>query len=444
MTPKPTLLIVLAVVGVSMSRAAPVEAGVTSLWSTFHHDDLHTGVSFDASVGASSAPGLALKWRAAVAGGGSTPAPVAASPAIVHNKTLGKTLAYIASAGSSSELDAIDMSTGGIVWRYGVSSKIFTSPVVNANTVYFGAQNLLYAVNATTGGLQCTFNAGGHIFSSPVVTKVDTSGSVVFLGDTGSSETLNAGHEWAVNGVGNRGGNCTQKWIFNGFINKGPGETNTGVWSPPALATDATGRKLVVFGSSQPDDAVYALNAKTGSLVWHFQTAVLGADDDVGAGPTISAPGVNGFHDGVVYVDGKDMIEYAIDLMTGAQIWQFNLGADSGVVANCQATAALVGTLVVVPEGPYLYGLAARTGAKVWRTAAAAASYISSPGVSGALGDQVAFEGDLAGVEHAYRLTDGVEVFSFTTGAGGISSSAAESAGRVLFGTSDGNLYALG
>jgi outer membrane protein assembly factor BamB len=146
----------------------------------------------------------------------------------------------------------------------------------------------------------------------------------------------------------------------------------------------------------------------------------------------------------VVYVDGKDMIEYAIDLMTGAQIWQFNLGADSGIVANCQSTAALVANRVVVPEGPYLFALDAVTGAKIWRTAAAAASYLSSPGVAGALRDQVAFEGDLSGVEHGFRITDGAEVFSFTTAAGGISSSAAEAAGRVLFGASDGNLYALG
>lgn len=438
------LLTVVTVASLSMCTPTPAEASTGGFWPTFHHDTLHTGVSPDTSVGASTATSLTLKWRTAVGGGGSKPANVAASPAIVHNQTLGKTLAYIASAGTPAYLDAIDISTGRVIWKYGVSSKIFTSPAVDANTVYFGALNTLYAVNATTGRLQCTFNAGGQIYASPVVAKVDTTGSVVFFGDTGVSETQNAGHEWAVNGVGNSAGKCTQRWVFNGFFNKGPTGTNTGSWSPPALATDSTGRKLVVFGSSQPDDAVYALNGQTGELIWHVQTTVLTADDDVGAGPTIGAPGVNGFAHGVVYVDGKDMIEYALNLTTGATIWQFNLGADSGVVADCQSTAALVGALVVVPEGPYVYALNAVTGAKVWRTVAAAAPYLSSPGVSGALADQVAFVGDVSGVEHAYRLTDGAEVFAYTTGAARISSSAAESAGRLLFGASDGNLYAFG
>jgi outer membrane protein assembly factor BamB len=439
------LLTAVSVVSLSMYGQTAADASTGGFWPTFHHDTLHTGVSPDTVVGASTAPSLTLKWRTAVAGGGSKPGTVAASPAIVHNHTLGKTLAYIASAGGNpSELDAIDISTGGVIWKHGVSSKIFTSPVVDGNTVYFGALNTLYAVNATTGRLQCTFNAGGQIYASPVVARVDTTGSVVFFGDTGISETQNAGHEWAVNGVGNSAGKCTQRWVFNGFFNKGPTGTNTGSWSPPALATDSTGRKLVVFGSSQPDDAVYALNGQTGELIWHVQTTVLTADDDVGASPTIGAPGVNGFSDGVVYVDGKDMIEYALNLTTGATIWQFNLGADSGVVANSQSTAALVGSLVVVPEGPYLYALDAVTGAKVWRTVAAAAVYLSSPGVSGAPADQVAFVGDFAGVEHGYRLTDGAEVFAYATGAAHVSSSAAEAAGRLLFGASDGNLYAFG
>ncbi len=439
-----SLLAGLAVAAASLSGAFAAEASGSTLWPTFHHDTRHTGVSSDSSVGASSASVLTLKWRTVVGGGGRKPATVGASPSVVHNRKLGKDVVYIASAGNSSDVDAIDLSTGTVIWRYGVGTKVWTSPVVDGNTVYFAALDTLYALNATTGKPLCTINVSGQVFSSPVVAKVDATGPVVFFGDTGTSESQNAGHEWAVNGVGNTAGKCTTKWVFNGFVNKGSGGSNTGSWSPPALAADASGRDLIVFGSSQPDDAVYALDAQTGVLVWHFQTAVITADDDVGAGPTVSAPGVNGFNDGVVYIDGKDMIEYALDLLTGAQLWQFNLGADSGVVANCQSTAALVGRLVLVPQGPYLFGLDAITGAKVWRTSAATASYISSPGVSGASGDQVAFEGDMSGIEHAFRLTDGAEVFSYPTGAAGILSSAAESSGRVLFGASDGNLYALG
>jgi outer membrane protein assembly factor BamB len=95
----------------------------------------------------------------------------------------------------------------------------------------------------------------------------------------------------------------------------------TGSWSPPALTNDTTGRPLLVFGSSNPDESVYALDARDGSQVWRFQT-IPGRHLDVGAGPTISPPGVDGFGDGVVYIDGKDKYEFALDSLTGSQIWR--------------------------------------------------------------------------------------------------------------------------
>lgn len=59
------------------------------------------------------------------------------------------------------------------------------------------------------------------------------------------------------------------------------------------------------MGSSDPDDSVYALDARTGTVIWRFQTLVVGADIDAGAGPTISPPGTNGFAHGVVYIDAS-------------------------------------------------------------------------------------------------------------------------------------------
>ena len=64
-------------------------------------------------------------------------------------------------------------------------------------------------------------------------------------------------------------------------------------------------------------------------LVWRFQTQKFAQDNDVGAGPTITPPGVNGFADGVVYVAGKDRIVYALNLRTGAEIWEFSIRDDS-------------------------------------------------------------------------------------------------------------------
>ena len=146
---------------------------------------------------------------------------------------------------------------------------------------------------------------------------------------------------------------------------------------------DSTGRTLVVFGTGQPDDAVYALDTATGAQVWRFQTTKNFSDADVGAGPTISAPGVNGDADGLVYIDGKDRIEYAIDLLTGTQLWDFDMGADANDRTNSVSCAALVGDIVVVAYADYVYEFNATTGAKIFRSVAMSGNVLGSVIVSG-------------------------------------------------------------
>jgi outer membrane protein assembly factor BamB len=444
-----------AAVGALLSIAALVlqaprsaaAASSTDDWSTFHHDRMRTGVSADTTLGATAAAaGLTLKWQTPGGGGSHGVASITSSPALVHNATLGKTLLYVATSGTPALLDAIDASTGKILWNYTLGAGSQSSPAVAGNSVYIGDESHhLYAVDATTGTLQCSFDTGGRIQASPVVGMIDSSGPVVFVGDIGLTERSNAGHEWAINGYLNTNGSCTQRWVFNSWANKGPRGTRAGSWSSPALGTDAGGRQLLVIGSSDPDDSVYALDALTGAKVWRFQTTVAGGDEDVGAAPTISAPGVNGLTNGAVYVNGKDKIEFAIDLLTGSQIWQFNMGADSGVSTNSVSATCLVGNRVVVSYGNYTYALDAVSGSKTWRSPATAGLILSSPAVSGQSGDRAVFSGDLSGFEYAYRLTDGALLFQFSAGAtAGIISSAAVTDGKVFFGTTKGRVVALG
>ena len=176
---------------------------------------------------------------------------------------------------------------------------------LSRNTLYFGSDDgNLYALDAATGHLRCSFATGGRVIAAPVIGDPDGTGSVVFFGDAGPSETDNAGHEWAITAVGNPNGDCLLKWVFDGWVNRGTSGTKTGSWSPPAIGVDPTGRTLLVFGSSNPDDSVYALDASTGTEVWRYQTYA-GLQNDVGAGPTIAPPGTHGLTDGAVYINGK-------------------------------------------------------------------------------------------------------------------------------------------
>ena len=317
---------------------------------------------------------------------------------VAFNATLHKPLAYSATSGT---ITARNLATGAVVWTSSGNGPIVATPAVAGNTVYVGTEaRRLVALDATTGKLQCHFSLGGAIQTSPVVGTCGRTGPVVFFGDTGTSEADNAGHEWAVNGVGNSAGACTKKWVFNAWNDKGPAASRTGSWSPPALTTDSSGRPLVVFGSSDPDDSVYALDARTGEQLWRFQTKITNKDDDVGAAPAIGRPGLNGLPHGAVYIDGKDKIEYALDLLTGAELWEFNMKLGSGgASANSQSAAALVGNQIVVPYARYLFSLDAATGAQSWRSQPAGGNYFSSPSVSGTTGDEVVVIGDAAGIE---------------------------------------------
>ena len=420
----------------------PAESGPTAPtddWPMFGHDQTHTGVSPDTSPGASNVGGLTLKWKTFVG----SKSGIFASPEVVYNSTLGEDLVYAATAGTPAYVMAINAATGAPVWKQKVGQAVRDSPAISGNTIYFGSHDhSLYALDATTGALICSYATTGMIESSPAVGDVDGTGDVVFLGDIGLGELRNAGHEWAVNGVGNTNGNCTLKWSFNSF-GVTNGGTRTGSWSSPSLARDASGRWLDVFGSTNPDDSVYALDAVTGAEVWRYVTTT-GADADVGAGPDISAPGVNGIADGAVYVPGKDQIFYALDLSTGTLIWRFNLRANARSSAKSICTPALLGKNVICPYNQFVYDFNAVNGKLIWRSPAiSAGTFVASAAISGTSGDHVVFAGDEAGTEHAYSLSTGASLFSYQASSSIVSSTAVASS-MIFFGGLDGNEYALG
>jgi eukaryotic-like serine/threonine-protein kinase len=409
----------------------------------FGHDALHSGVSPDTVIGASSASGLTVRWSQPLGSTSDQPSPV-----VAYVPALKQTLVFdVTYAGGVSAFNA---TTGALAWRRQVNAHVFSSPAVSGNTVYFGDNNgVLEALNAATGTTRCTFtlpftppaNQPGRIFSSPVVASVDGTGPTVFFGDAGTSspsETDNGGHMWAVTGAGNTAGNCKERWAYNNWPDKGTNGTQSGVWDQPALAQESNGTWAVVFGTSNPDGAVYALNAASGALLWRFQTLQTGADQDVGAGPTISVPGINGFADGVAYIDGKDGIEYALNLLTGAKIWSFTLGPGSSM-ALAVSEAALSGNTLTVCYAGSVFSLNATTGTLIWE-ATLGGAIEASPAITGGAGDQALFTGDLNGNEYGLSLSDGTQVFSVTT-KGKIQDSAAV-ANAMLYFAAGGNLYA--
>jgi polyvinyl alcohol dehydrogenase (cytochrome) len=124
-----------------------------------------------------------------------------------------------------------------------------------------------------------------------------------------------------------------------------------GVWSSPALDPRARGgHGIVVFGTSNCDDpeesaaagevgreAIFAIDATTGELVWRFAPrGPNDLDDDFGSSPVLLG-------DGLVGEGGKDGWFYARDLETGREAWRVH-AAQSGHLNEGFAVGGFIGT----------------------------------------------------------------------------------------------------
>lgn len=431
----------------NISKAAIRSTAPADVWPEFGHDPLHSAVSSDTAISTSTASGLGKRWSAPL----SSDPTREPSPVVAYSGKLGKTVVYTVTFGGV--VSAFDATTGKLVWTRSVGATVEGAPAFYRGNVYVGdLSGRLHALDAATGAVRCTFTlpvrapatTPGQIISAPVVGNVDGTGTTVFIGDAGfhvtgtPDDSKNGGHFWAITGVGNTAGGCRKKWVYNNWPNKGSNGTETGVWDEPALAQNSHHGWEVVFGTSNPDNSVYALNAVNGARLWRYHTLQLGSDEDVGAGPTIGAPGANGFADGVVYIDGKDGQEYAFDLLTGQKIWQFTLGPGTDQ-AHGVSEAALSGDTLVVCYDQTIYALDATTGAVIWHLTESGLVQ-ASPAISGRPGEQVVFVGDTKGTEHGLNLKNGAPAFAAVT-PGYLQASAAVANGMLYF-INGGTVYA--
>jgi outer membrane protein assembly factor BamB len=439
-------------VTVDSSQAAVTAqpAGVVN-WSMWRQNVAHSGVTPEGTLNATD-PNLRLHWTAHLG------AKAFSSPAVVYSQALGKSLVYVGD--QAGKMQAFDAATGQLVWSFqvpktpGLSVEIEASPSVSHSVVYFGAGDYHeYALNANTGALLCrsSFSAGGIIASSATVADptgaAGAAGDVVYFGDSGPSGSLSdGGHLWAMNGARSSAGGCTLKWSYDAFGNPPGSQTGlSGVYSTAAYGQLPNGTPVVAVGTTDPDDSIYAFNALTGTRLWRFQTAG-GIDADVGAPATITAPGVNGFADGMVYDTDKDGILYALDLVTGAQVWSFETST-VGRKNPAQSGTTVVGNELYQSFGSGEFSVNAVTGqVNPAFHPPAGTAVVSSPSVSGGAGHQVMFVGDLAGTIHEYSLATGAQLFSYSSGTSGemFFSSAAISTGQVFMSSTTGALYALG
>ena len=209
------------------------------------YDPADTGLSPDPLVSTKNAGGLGVRWMA------NTGASELSSPVVAWNAALRKTLVY--QGNEAGYLTAFDQATGKVVWSDNLGSAIRDTPLVEGGNVWISDtfNPSLLKLNAATGATEC---------STPMVST--NNGSATIGTPPGGVRTVYIG----VNDLGTASGpiyavkeaNCATEWQFTAF------KVIAGSWDPLNFSLDRTGRALVVLGTSDADDGVYAIDALHG------------------------------------------------------------------------------------------------------------------------------------------------------------------------------------
>jgi outer membrane protein assembly factor BamB len=236
----------------------------------------------------------------------------------------------------------------GVRWKFQSAGVISSSPAVDAGTVYFGSSDhYVYALDAASGAVRWKFKTGGRVTSSPAV----AAGTVFvgsFDGNLYALEAKSGTLRWKFATAGER--------RFSGRHLHGA-EPAAEVMPDPFdafLSSPAVEQGRVYFGSG--DGNVYALQARSGALVWKFATGNV-----VHASPAVAQ--------GTVYVGSWDSYFYALDASSGRLRWRFKTGEDPQInnQVGIQSSALVAGGVVYFGcRDSNLYALDAATGARRW------------------------------------------------------------------------------
>lgn len=397
----------------------------TYTWPKFGHDAGNTGLSADPTITNTNAGTLGVRWMSG------TGAAVVSSPVGAWSSSLSKTLVLVAN--NAGYLTAFDQATGAFVWSDRLGSQIVSTPLVEGNFVWVSAQfsPVLEKIDVGTGAVRCSAPLTSTIQGSPTIgTPAGKSTSIyIAANDLGAS----SGPIYSIDEA-----TCAANWTSTAY------NSDTGSWDPLSFATDANGRSLLLLGTSDPDNSIYAFDASTGARVWSFnfppQPGTNETDLDVGAGVTVSPPGANGFADGVAYLPDEDGYLFAFDLTTGAVVWNTYFGAGLPPYHVARATPALIGGNVVFGEGSGVMAYNAVTGTRAWAYDTGGVESISAPAGLGPAGHQVVAITTTSGAFEVLDAATGAPLYAYQT-PNFIASSLADVDGNLIGASADGFVY---
>jgi outer membrane protein assembly factor BamB len=240
-------------------------------------------------------------------------------------------------------LIAMDAETGKERWRFPVSSE--STALVVDEIVYFGSwDHNLYALNARTGKQLWSFQADDELNSAPAYAGgtiyIGSDGSSVYAVDAKTGQ-----ERWHAQGFSSEYFYATPTIAYGRvFIGNTDGtvyafgaRTGNLLWSQNAgtyvYTAAAVWNRTVYVGSY--DGNFYAFDAATGDLRWTHD-----APGSIHGAPTVldglvyfATCGTCGSR-GSRYAEAGGRATYALDARTGALVWQFPDGHYSPIVAD--------------------------------------------------------------------------------------------------------------
>jgi len=195
---------------------------------------------------------------------------------------------------------ALEGEKGKFIWKYATDGGIVSKPAAYENNLFFGSEDhRLHAIYLKTGKVNWTYFTNGPVRSSPHIAE-----GHIFIGSDDTFlhavNTMTGRHAWKVDCgspirstpvvfedciyFGTEAGDfyCLD---YRGSI-KWRYKAKRGVTSSPVISQD-----VVYFAAL--DSILYALDAKTGWVIWRFRLAK----------PSISSPF---FHDGMLFIGSVD------------------------------------------------------------------------------------------------------------------------------------------
>ncbi len=262
--------------------------------------------SYDTNMWALKVDSGELVWKYPTNGG------IASSPVVDAQNRL------VIFGSEDYRIHALDTRTGRMSWTFATKDRIRSTPRVEHNHVFFGSDDgKVYALNAINGRKIWEFDMAAPVRCRPFVTN-----DLVIVG-------CETGEIYALSLSGQR------KWNVR---------TKKSVMSGPIV--DAK-EGICYVGSS--DGYMYALDANTGYNSWRFRTV----------GPIFSSAVL---HNGYVYFGSADGHLYAVNAQSGRERWKFK--TDKPVVGS---PTIFQNAIYFGSSDEYLYCLDVENGRERWR-----------------------------------------------------------------------------